>query len=72
MRLGTYSRPEYFQESKVSHLGEVDRRKSGDFTIMLLGPFGSENDVEMALSGARKAGFKDAFVVDDDLKKIKL
>ncbi len=71
VRLGTYSKPEYFDENKVTHLGSVSREKSGQFTIMLLGEFETIESARNAQSGSVKAGFKDAYIVDENLKKIK-
>lgn len=70
VRLGTYSKPEYFDESKVTHLGSVSREKSGQFTIMLLGEFETIESARNAQSSSVKAGFKDAYIVDENLKKV--
>ena len=70
VRLGTYSKPEYFDESKVAHLGTVSRERNGQFTIMLLGEFDTIESAKKAQSGSAKAGFSDAYVVDENLKKV--
>ena len=72
VRLGTYSRPEFFDATKVEHLGKVYREKSGQYTIMLLGEFASVLEAKKAIPGAAKAGFKDAYIVDKDLVKVKM
>ena len=66
VRLGTYSKPEYFQADKVEHLGRVDSRKSGQYTIMLLTGFDSPEAAEKAREGAVAAGFKDAHIAIEE------
>ncbi|RLD22760.1 MAG: hypothetical protein DRI69_00010 [Bacteroidetes bacterium] len=74
VRLGTYSRPEFFDASKVDHLGTVDTYKSGKFTIMLLRGFSSYEAADHARKESAKQGFKDAYIVvekDGGLHKAK-
>jgi len=73
VRLGTYSRPEFFDASKVEHLGTVGTYKSGKYTIMLLHGFSSYASADQARIAAAKQGFKDAYIViekDGGLRKV--
>jgi tetratricopeptide (TPR) repeat protein len=73
VRLGTYSRPEFFDASKVEHLGTIDTYKSGKFTIMLLRGFESYAAADKARIASGKHGFKDAYIVieqDGGLRKV--
>jgi WD40 repeat protein/sporulation related protein/tetratricopeptide repeat protein len=73
VRLGTYSRPEFFDASKVQHLGTVDTYKSGKFTIMLLRGFNTYQAADDARIASTTQGFKDAYIViekDGGLHKV--
>jgi len=73
VRLATYSRPEFFDASKVEHLGTVGTYKSGKFTIMLLRGFDTYKSADYARRESAKEGFKDAYIViekDGGLHKV--
>ncbi len=74
VRLASYKNPKYFDPSKVNHFGTIEKRKSGEFTVMLISSFTTIIDAEKAARFAREAGFNGAHVVVDvngDLKKVK-
>ncbi|MEO1518604.1 MAG: carboxypeptidase regulatory-like domain-containing protein [Bacteroidota bacterium] len=66
VRLAAYRNPEYFKASRVSDVGTVESRKSGEFTIMLLGGFGTLQEALSAQKKVRRSGFDGAYVVIED------
>ena len=51
-------------------LGNLERRRKGDFTIMLLGGFGSLEEAIQAGNAAVRQGFKGAHVVIDEKTRL--
>ncbi len=75
VRLAAYKKPQFFKASKVSDLGVIEQRKSGDFTIMYIAGFSTVDAAEKARKKAASSGFSGAYVVenkDGDLVKVEM
>lgn len=73
VRLASYRNIAFFQEDKVNQIGEVEKMKSGDFTVVLLNGFA---DLDAAISAQKSAvdsGFRGAhIVIEEDGRLIKV
>ncbi len=66
IQLAALRDPRNFDESKVRSLGTVIDWPKGQFTAKLLTGFSTIDQARSALSRAKAAGFKDAFIVVDE------
>jgi tetratricopeptide (TPR) repeat protein len=75
VRLAAYKNPQYFKASKVSDLGVIEQRTSGDFTVMYIAGFSTVDAAEKARKQAKDAGFSGAYLVenkDGELVKVEM
>ncbi len=75
VRLAAYKNINYFDASKVSDLGVIEQRQSGEFTIIFLAGFSSLQEAKKAKEEAFNSGFRGAYVVsskDGEIKKVNL
>lgn len=73
VQLGAYRDPRNFDDSKVRDLGTIIDWPKGQFTAKLITGFYSIDQARTAMTRARSAGFKDAFIVMEEngqLKKV--
>lgn len=70
VRLATYGKPEFFDDSEVKKIGKVEQRLKGDMTIMLLTGFPTLQAARNASKQAVKKGFKGAHVVLEENGKL--
>ncbi len=70
VRLATYGKPEFFDDSAVKKIGKVEQRLKGDMTIMLLSGFPTLQAARNASKEAAKQGFKGAHVVMEENGKL--
>ena len=74
IQLGAFRSTSRFDASRISHLGNIEDKKSRNLTIKLLASFSDEGTAKDILREVKRAGFPDAFVVLDEdgrLKKIR-
>lgn len=75
VRLAAYKNPQFFKASKVSNLGVIEQRKSGNFTVMYIAGFSTVDAAEKARKQAAASGFKGAYLVenkDGELVKVEM
>lgn len=75
VRLAAYKNLSYFDASKVSDLGVIEQRKSGEYTIIFLKGFSSLEAAKKAKEESFNSGFHGAYVVTDkngEIKKVNL
>jgi Carboxypeptidase regulatory-like domain/SPOR domain/Tetratricopeptide repeat/WD40-like Beta Propeller Repeat len=75
VRLAAYKNTNYFDASKVSDLGVIEQRQSGNYTIMFLAGFSTLQEAKKAKEEAFNSGFHGAYVVsnkDGEIKKVNL
>ncbi len=75
VRLAAYKNLSFFDASKVSDLGVIEQRRSGDFTIIFLTGFSSPDAAKRAKEIAFSKGFHGAYVVTNvngEIKKVNL
>jgi hypothetical protein len=70
VRLATYGKPEFFDDSAVKKIGKVEQRLKGDMTIMLLSGFPTLQSARNASKEAVKNGFEGAHVVMEENGKL--
>jgi len=73
IRLAAYQNPRFFEESKVSDIGEVESYRKGKWTIMLLSGFDTKGEADRALRKVKAKGFNSAYIVQEEngeLKKV--
>ncbi|MEY4903961.1 MAG: hypothetical protein RLZZ292_1776, partial [Bacteroidota bacterium] len=70
VRLATYRDPSGFNSSKLDDLGSIEQVKSGEFTVMLLGNYGTADDAKAIRGLVAERGFADAQVVQVKAGKI--
>ena len=70
VQLAAYKNPQFFEPDKVKGLGQLERRRKGDFTIMLLGGFDSLEEAVQASNAAVRLGFDGAHVVIDEKTRL--
>jgi hypothetical protein len=75
VRLAAYKNTSYFDASKVSDLGVIEQRRSGNYTIMFLAGFSTLQEAKKAKEEAFNSGFHGAYVVSNkggEIKKVNL
>ncbi len=73
IRLAAYKNPRFFDETKVSDMGEVESYRNGEWTIMLLSGFETKKEADRALRQVKAKGFQSAYIVREEngvLKKV--
>ncbi|MEM6965390.1 MAG: carboxypeptidase regulatory-like domain-containing protein [Bacteroidota bacterium] len=71
IRVATFKSTSKFDETPLTDFGEVEMRKSGKYTIILLSGFRSASQAKMTHDQIVKMGYKDAFLVMDDGENLK-
>ena len=71
LRVATFRSTKNFDQSMIEAFGNVERRKAGKFTIVLLTGFHSLEDALMKQSKIQEMGYADAHLVYEDGKKLK-
>ncbi len=75
VRLAAYKNLSYFDASKVSDLGIIEQKQSGEYTIMFLAGFSTLQEATKAKEEAFNSGFHGAYVVSNkggEIKKVNL
>ncbi len=70
VRLASYRNTKYFNRKKVEAFGQIEEKKKGNFTIMLLSGF---NNLDAAVAAQKKAiasGFSGAHIVIEDAGRL--
>ena len=65
IKLGVYSKPQFFPRDKAVQLGVLTERMQNGMTVFLLSNYYSADEARQALSSVRSRGFADAYVVQD-------
>lgn len=65
VQLAAYRDATNFDDSKIRSLGPIEEAQKGQFTVKYIGGFSSVVDARQAMTKARAAGFKEAFVVEE-------
>lgn len=63
IRLATYKNTKYFDPSKIEQYGVIEKVIRGEYTIMVLSKFATENEARSLLPSIKAAGFKTAHVL---------
>ena len=71
VRVATFRSTKRFDENQISDYGKVERRKAGNFTIVLLSGFKSEEEARRTQNKVVDLGYDDAHLVVDEGKKLK-
>lgn len=74
LRVATFRSTKNFDQSMIEAYGDVERRETGKYTIVLLKGFHSLEDALMKEAKIREMGYGDAHLVyeeGDKLKKLK-
>lgn len=71
VRVATFRSTKRFDENQISDLGKVEKRKAGNFTIVLLGGFKSVEEARRTQNKIVDLGYNDAHLVVDEGKKLK-
>jgi len=65
VQIASYKNLKFFKRSDAEKLGQIETRKKGEFTIILLSGFNSQQSAEAARQAAVQAGYSGAFLVKD-------
>ena len=65
IKLGVYSKPQFFPRDKAAQMGVLTERMQNGMTVFLLSGYYSADEARQALSSVRSRGFADAYVVQE-------
>ncbi len=65
VQIASYKNMKFFNRATAAKLGNVETRKKGDFTIILLSGFNNQQSAESARQAAIQAGYKGAYLVKE-------
>ncbi len=65
VQIASYKNMKFFNREQAAKLGQVETRKKGDFTIVLLSGFKNQQTADTARRAAIKAGYKGAYLVKE-------
>jgi len=71
VRVATFRSTKNFDDRQIADLGDVERRKAGKYTIVLLGGFKSQKQADLIKRQIVALGYDDAHLVIDEGKKLK-
>lgn len=71
VQLAAYRNPRFFDEQKVTGLGEIQQKMKGELTLMLLSGFESKDSALRAMEQARALGFTGAYLVVEESGELK-
>jgi tetratricopeptide (TPR) repeat protein len=72
VRIAAMKKPEWFDESKVSKLGKIEKIQEGDLTIFIIAGFKTLQDAKNVKQKVKDAGYGDAKVIQKDGKVFKV
>lgn len=73
IRLAAVRETKWFDSSNVSDIGSIELKKSGEWTVILIGGFSNMDAAKAGLQKAKSVGYQDAYLVTDEngeLKKV--
>jgi len=65
VQIASYKNMKFFNRANAAKLGNVETRKKGDFTIILLSGFNNQQSAESARQAAIRAGYNGAYLVKE-------
>ncbi len=65
VQIASYKNMKFFNRATAAKLGQVETRKKGDFTIILLSGFTNQQTADTARRAAINAGYKGAYLVKE-------
>ena len=74
IQLAAYKNPKWFDPSEIEDLGVIEDGRKGNLVVKYLSGFDTLSSARSALSKAKRAGFKTAYIVEDidgELRKVK-
>ena len=71
VRVATFRSTKRFDEKQIADFGKVEKRKAGNFTIVLLGGFKTEEEARRTQNKIVDLGYDDAHLVVDEGEKLK-
>lgn len=71
VRVATFRSTKRFNEQQIADFGKIEKRKAGNFTIVLLSGFKSEAEARSTQNKVVDLGYDDAHLVVEEGKKLK-
>ena len=65
VQIASYKNLKFFKRAAAEKLGQIETRRKGEFTIILLSGFNNKESAETARLAAVQAGYSGAFLVKD-------